>query len=105
MQPGSDRLRTTQRSDTERIARLVPIELEGRCWYALEDVCAALRVQRSKCAGLVAEEHRRRYTQFRRGYRSRRIELIDRAGVEALVIRWSQEPRAAVMARLPTLTP
>ena len=97
---------TNVRSQTsERIAHIVPIELEGGCWYALEDVCAALRVQRRKCAGLVAREHRHMYTQFGRCYNSRRIALIDRVGVEALVIRWSQEPRAAVMARLPTLPP
>lgn len=98
-------MQAAKRGDAERIARIVPMELDGGCWYALEDVCAALRVQRRKCAGLVTEAHRRRYTQFRRGYRSRRISLIDRAGVEAIVIRWSREPRAAVMARLPTRPP
>ena len=94
------------KSEIERIARLEPLMLEdGTVWYRFADVCNALRVPNSRCYGIITQEHKRKRFVFRMGYRSITELLIDRKGVEVLVIRWSREPHAEVMARLPTLPP
>lgn len=95
----------TAKSEAERIAWLEPLALDGIVWYRFADVCNALRVPAARCYGIVTQEHKRKHFVFRMGYRSITELLIDRKGVEALVIRWSREPRAEVMARLPTLPP
>lgn len=91
-------------TETERIARLEPLVLDGIAWYRFGDVCNALHVPVSRCYGIVPQEHKRRHFVFRRGYRSIVELLIDRKGVEQLVIKFCREPRGEIMRRLTVAT-
>lgn len=88
------------KSETERIAWLEPLRLDGVVWYRFADVCAALHVPASRCYGIVTQEHKRRHFVYHRGYRSVIELLIDRKGVEQLVIKFCREPRGEIMKRL-----
>lgn len=91
---------TAPQSDAARVARIEPLILDGVAWYRFAEVCNALRVPVRTCYGIVAPEHKRRHYIFRKGYRSIVELLIDRKGVEQLVIRFCREPRGEIMDHL-----
>jgi len=86
----------------ERISRLRPALVEdGRAWWSLRAVCDALRHADYRAAGrLIPPEHKRKWLDTPRDWRMRRAWcLIDRQGVERLVLRYCHDaPRWAVMA-------
>lgn len=87
-------------TDAARIARIQPLMLDGIAWYRFAEVCRALRVPSRRCYGLVPQAHKRRHYVHRAGYRSIIELLIDRQGVEQLVIKFCRQPRGEVMAKL-----
>lgn len=86
--------------DLARFAALDAIRIDGAPWYRYAQVCRALRVPERKGARAVDAIHKRRYFEYHKGYRSTVILLLDRAGVEQMVIRYASAPRAALMGAL-----
>ena len=88
----------------ERIGRVRPTLVEdGRGWWSLRAVCDALRCADYRAASaLIPPEHKRRWNDSPRDWKRRKAWcLIDRQGVERLVIRYCYDaPRWAVMAAL-----
>ena len=88
----------------KRFERIRPelVDRDGRRWWPLRAVCDALRCPNYRAASmLVPAGHKRRWVQHARDWRLKQaICLIDREGVERLVIRYSPVPRWAVMAAL-----
>lgn len=90
-------------STVQRLAAIEPVELDGTPWWPLRAVCDALRLPDYSAAGrLVDARHKRKLLVCGRDWRMKKaVALIDRAGVERLVIRHVRDaPRAAVMAAL-----
>lgn len=88
----------------ERIGRVRPTVVEdGREWWSLRAVCDALRRSNYQAASaLIPSEHKRRWKDSPRDWKRRKAWcLIDRQGVERLVIRYCHDaPRWVVMAAL-----
>lgn len=88
----------------ERIGRVRPTLVEdGRGWWSLRAICDALRRSDYQAASaLIPSEHKRRWKDSPRDWKRKKAWcLIDRKGVERLVIRHCRDaPRAAVMAAL-----
>jgi len=88
----------------ERIGRVRPTLVEdGRGWWSLRGVCDALRCADYRAASsLVPPGHKRRWKDSPRDWKRRKAWcLIDRQGVERLVIRYCHDaPRWAVMSTL-----
>ena len=86
-----------------RLTDIEPTVLDGAPWWPLRAVCDALRtVDYNGAARLIDAGHKRRVITQPKDWRMRKCCcLIDRRGVERLVIRYCREiPRAAVMAAL-----
>ena len=86
-----------------RLTAIEPEEIDGRLWWEFRRVCDALRLCDRNAAGrLIAPEHKRRKWLVGRDWRMKKaIGLIDRYGVEALVIRHCRDaPRGEIMAAL-----
>ena len=85
-----------------RLGRIRPTVVEdGRGWWPLRAVCDALRFMDYRTASaLIPPEHKRRWKDSPQDWRRRKAWcLIDREGVERLVIRYCHDmPRWAVMA-------
>ena len=88
----------------ERLGRVQPtlVDGDGRRWWPLRAVCDALRCPNYRAASmLVPAGHKRRWVQHARDWRLKQaVCLIDREGVERLVIRYSPVPRWTMMAAL-----
>lgn len=87
-----------------RIGRVRPTLVEdGRGWWPLRGICDALRyMDYQAAAALIPPEHKRRWKDSPRDWKRKKAWcLIDRKGVERLVIRYCHDaPRWAVMAAL-----
>lgn len=87
-----------------RVGRVRPTVVEdGRGWWSLRGICDALRCMDYRAAStLIPPEHKRRWMDSPRDWKRRKAWcLIDRQGVERLVIRYCHDaPRWAVMATL-----
>jgi hypothetical protein len=89
-------------SDTiERLERLAPLWIDGKAWWRQADVRWALRVpMNASLSALVPPEHRRTIAAGQWPHH-KRVGLIDRAGVEKLILRYGgRTPRAALLAAL-----
>ena len=87
----------------ERLGRVRPtlVDGDGRAWWGYRAVCDALRVDYRVGSKLIPPEHKRRWVQSPRDWRMKRsLCLLDRKGVEVLVIRYCRSPRWAAMAAL-----
>jgi hypothetical protein len=88
----------------KRFERIRPelVDRDGRRWWPLRTVCDALRCSNYRTASmLIPAGNKRRWIKHARDWRRKQaICLIDREGVERLVIRYSNAPRWAVMAAL-----
>lgn len=90
-------------STAARMGRLRPTVVEdGRGWWSLRAVCDALRCEPRIASALIPSEHKKRWKTRPRDWRMRQAWcLIDRSGVERLVIRFCHDaPRWAAMAAL-----
>ena len=90
-------------SAIDRLAAIEPTAIDGKPWWPLRAVCDALRtMDYAAAARLIDAGHKRRVITRAMDWRMKQSRcLIDRAGVERLVIRYCREaPRAAVMAAL-----
>lgn len=89
-------------SDTiERLERLEPVWIDGKAWWRQADVRRALQVpMNANMSALVPPEHRRTIAAGQWPHR-KRVGLVDRAGVEKLILRYGgRTPRAALLAAL-----
>lgn len=88
---------------TERLSRLKPTILDGVPWWPLRAVCDALRISNpNDAAALIDPAHKWRLIITPRDWRMRKtVGLIDRQGVERLVIRYGgTTPRRDLLAAL-----
>ena len=88
---------------TERLLRLEPTILDGVPWWPLRAVCNALRIPSpGTAAALIDPAHKRRVISRPRDWKMKRsVCLIDRQGVERLVIRYGgTTPRRDLLAAL-----
>jgi hypothetical protein len=87
-----------------RLGRIRPTLVEdGQGWWPLRAVCDALRFMDYRTASaLIPPKHKRRWKDSPKDWRRRKAWcLIDREGVERLVIRYCHDmPRWTVMAAL-----
>lgn len=90
-----------------RLAGVEPVLLEGARWWPIAEICEALRIpwdRRCYAYSLVPPASKRPLVVHGRRMRMidrRRICVIDRAGVERLVIRYSRGvARGELMAAL-----
>lgn len=95
---------TTMSDTVDRVGGIRPVLVEdGRGWWSLRAVCDALRRSDYQAASaLIPPERKRRWKDSPRDWKRRKAWcLIDRKGVEWLVIRYCHDaPRWAVMAAL-----
>lgn len=95
---------TTVSDTVDRVGRIRPVLVEdGRGWWPLRAVCDALRHMDYRAASLlIPPEHKRRWRDKARDWRRRRAWcLIDRRGVELLVLRYCRDaPRWEIMDAL-----
>lgn len=84
----------------ERMREVQRLEIDGKAWYLLGDVCDALRCDKRKAAPRVEKVHKHRVFEYRRGYRSVVLTYLDRQGVEALCMLYGEIPRHEIMAAL-----
>lgn len=84
-----------------RLERLEPVWIDGKAWWRQADVRRALRVpMNASMSALVPPEHRRTIAAGQWPHR-KRVGLVDRAGVEKLILRYGgRTPRAALLAAL-----
>lgn len=89
-------------SDTiARLERLEPVWIDGKAWWRQADVRRALQVpMNANMSALVPPEHRRTIAAGQWPHR-KRVGLVDRAGVEKLILRYGgRTPRAALLEAL-----
>lgn len=85
----------------ERLERLEPVRIDGKAWWRQADVRRALQVpMNANMSALVPPEHRRTIAAGQWPHR-KRVGLVDRAGVEKLILRYGgRTPRAALLEAL-----
>ena len=90
------------RDPRDLLRRIEPMEIDGRMWWRLKDICEALHIAHQNTAyALIGEANRRniiervdRFTKVKRC-------VIDRDGVNRLAIRYGGTvPRCEIMAAL-----
>lgn len=86
----------------ERLRQLHPVMLDGEPWWKYRDVAWALRITGlSGIPACVPASSRRIMREYRSRYNSCRRAWLNRAGVEALVMRYGGTiPRSTYMAAL-----
>lgn len=71
----------------DRFDRIGRESINGNTFYRLTDVCQAFRIDQSHGTKLVDKSDKRYVLKYRRGYRSIKVCVISRHGVEAIAIR------------------
>lgn len=84
----------------DRLRRLEPVQIDGALYWETQKVCDALQIGaiRARALKKVPLAHRSTMVVKIDRWTKKRVSVIDREGVEILLIEYGREPRHQLLA-------